>query len=249
MRGRVDRAARQLHDRVPGEGVDLGDPLHGVAPELDAHGLLVVGRMDLDRVAPHAEGATLEGDVVALVLHGDELFQQRVAPALLADRGGHEQLAVQLGIAQAVDGRHARHDDDVLPLHQARRGPQAQPVDVVVDGGVLGDVGVGLRDVRLGLVVVVVRDEELDGALGEEPLQLAVQLGRERLVVRQHEGGAPEVRHHVRHRHRLPRPRHAQEGLVSLTAGEARGELADGARLVSRRRERGHELERHAGET
>src|SRR5438445_1991503 len=36
-------------------------------------------------------------------------------------------------------------------------------------------VGVGLRDVRLGLVVVVVRDEELDGALGEEPLQLVLR--------------------------------------------------------------------------
>ena len=36
------------------------------------------------------------------------------------------------------------------------RGRVAQPLDVLVDRGVLLDVGVGLRDVRLGLVVVVV---------------------------------------------------------------------------------------------
>jgi hypothetical protein len=44
----------------------------------------------------------------------------------------------------------------------------AEPVDVVVPRGVLLDVEVGLRDVRLGLVVVVVRDEVLDGVVGEE---------------------------------------------------------------------------------
>src|SRR2546427_1370034 len=41
----------------------------------------------------------------------------------------------------------------------------------------LRDVRIGLGDVRLGLVVVVIRDEELDGALREERLELAVELG------------------------------------------------------------------------
>ena len=42
-----------------------------------------------------------------------------------------------------------------------------QPVDVVVPRRVLLDVEVGLRDVRLGLVVVVVRDEVLDRVVGK----------------------------------------------------------------------------------
>jgi hypothetical protein len=46
--------------------------------------------------------------------------------------------------------------------------PSAQPVDLVVDRGVLLDVGVARRDVGLGLVVVVVADEVLDGVVGEE---------------------------------------------------------------------------------
>ena len=43
-----------------------------------------------------------------------------------------------------------------------------QSVDVVVPGRVLLDVEVSLRDVGLGLVVVVVGDEVLDGVVGEE---------------------------------------------------------------------------------
>ena len=42
-----------------------------------------------------------------------------------------------------------------------------QPVDVVVPGRVLLDVEVGLRDVRLRLVVVVVGDEVLDRVRGK----------------------------------------------------------------------------------
>ena len=52
------------------------------------------------------------------------------------------------------------------------------------------DVGVGARDVGLGLVVVVVGDEVLDRVVGEEALELAVELGGERLVGREDERGA-----------------------------------------------------------
>ena len=63
--GRIDRRPLQLRDRLAGERVDLADPLDLVAPQLDADGLLLVRGEDLDRVAAHAEGALLEGDVVA----------------------------------------------------------------------------------------------------------------------------------------------------------------------------------------
>ena len=76
---------------------------------------------------------------------------------------------------------------DVAAREQVRRRGVAQPVDVVVPRAVLLDVEVGLRDVRLGLVVVVVRDEVLDRVVGEELAELVAELGGERLVVRDHE--------------------------------------------------------------
>ena len=242
---RIDRRAGQLGDRVSRRRVDLRDALHRVTPEFDADGLLVVRREDLDRVPPHAERAALEGDVVAPVLHGYERLEQLVATALLPDGRGHEAPAVHLRVAQAVDRGHARNDDHVVALHQARRGPQPQPVDVVVDRGVLGDVGVRLGDVRLGLVIVVIGDEELDRVLREESLQLPVQLCGEGLVVGQHQGRAVEVGEDVRHGERLARARDAQQRLIAVAPREALGQLADGARLVPRRRVGGNEVERH----
>ncbi len=72
-------------------------------------------------------------------------------------------------------------------LTSATGGGEAQAVDVLVDRGVFLDVDVALRDVRFGLVVVVVADEVVDGVVREEALELLVELGRERLVVREDE--------------------------------------------------------------
>ena len=67
------------------------------------------------------------------------------------------------------------------------RGRVAQPLDVLVDRGVLLDVGVGLRDVRLGLVVVVVGDEVLHGVVRQHLAQLVGQLRGQRLVRGHHQ--------------------------------------------------------------
>ena len=89
----------------------------------------------------------------------------------------------------------------------------------VVDDRVLLDVRVARRDVRLGLVVVVVADEVLDGVVGEELADLAVELGRERLVRREHQRRPPS-RDDVADREGLPRPGDAEEDLVLVVARE-----------------------------
>jgi hypothetical protein len=86
-----------------------------------------------------------------------------------------------------------------------------EPVDVLVDLGVLLDKGVRARDVRLGLVVVVVGDEVLHGVVREEVGELAGELGRERLVVRDHERGPPDLLDDPGHRVRLARPRDPEQ--------------------------------------
>ena len=85
-------------------------------------------------------------------------------------------------------------DDHVLAADEGAGGGEAEAVDVLVDRRVLLDVDVALRDVGLGLVVVVVADEVVDGVVREEALELLVELGGERLVVGQDERRLAELR-------------------------------------------------------
>ena len=105
----------------------------------------------------------------------------------VADLEPDHPVDVLLRRAEAVDAGHRRDHDHVAAGEQAvgRRVPQ--PLDLVVDRRVLLDVGVRLRDVRLGLVVVVVGDEVLDRVVGQQLAELVGQLGGQRLVRRHHQ--------------------------------------------------------------
>ena len=83
--GGVDGDVLHLVAHLAGQDVEGHDALDGVAEELDPQRLLLVGRVDLDRVAPGPEGAPDEVDVVAGVLQVDEPAQHVALVDLLAD--------------------------------------------------------------------------------------------------------------------------------------------------------------------
>ncbi len=68
--------------------------------------------------------------------------------------------------AESEDARYAGDDDRVAAGDEAAGGAEAKPVEIVVARGVFFDVNVPLRDVGLGLIVVVVADEIFDGVPG-----------------------------------------------------------------------------------
>ena len=98
----------------------------------------------------------------------------------------------------------------------------------VVDDRVLVDVRVGRRDVRLGLVVVVVADEVLDGVLREELAHLAVELGGEGLVGREDQRRLAGLLDDVRDGERLARAGDAEKNLVPFAVAQPAAQLLDG---------------------
>ena len=99
------------------------------------------------------------------------------------------------------------------------------------------DVGVGARHVGFGLVVVVVADEVLDRVVGEEALELAVELGGQRLVGGEDQRRALGLLDDLRHGEGLARAGDAEQHLVALAVRDAVDELGD-RRAAGRRRAR-----------
>src|SRR5213078_2769162 len=149
--------------------------------------------------------------------------------------------------ADAVDARHGSDDDHVAPGDERRGGREPEAGDVVVLGRILLDVEVGLRDVRLGLVVVVVRDEVLDRVVGEELPELVAELRRQRLVVRDHERRLLDLLDDPGHGRGLAGSGRAQQRLVALAGPNAVREHLDRLRLVAGRRIGGRCFERRHG--
>ena len=187
--GREDPQRIDLADHVAGQRVQVVKRFDLVAEVLDAHCEFLIRRDDLHGVPAHPERSPGERHVVAVVLDVNEQSQQSISGHLGADLQLHRPVQVGLWRTQAVDTRHRRDHHHVATGQQCRSGRVPQPLDVVVDRAVLLDVGVGLGDIRLRLVVVVVRDEVLDGVVRQHFSQLVGELRGERLVRRHDQRG------------------------------------------------------------
>ena len=227
----------------PVKRIELGDALDDVAEELDADERLLGRRLELEGVATHPEAGARESLVVALVLEVDQVAEDRVAPILPAGPELQDGRTVVDRRPEAVDARHRGDDDDVAPLEQRVGGGVTEPIDLVVAARVLLDVGVAPGQVRLGLVVVEVADEVLDGVLGKELAELRVQLGGQGLVVGEDERRLVVIGDRPGERGRLAGAGRAEEGLVTDALGQAGAQPLDRRWLVAGRLERGDELE------
>ena len=223
-------------DGRAGDDVDVRDAVDLVAEKLHAHGMVGrIGRKNVDRVAADAEHIAREGDVVALIADIDELAHELLRVTLLTGAQRNDHVGIVDRVAETVDTRHGRDDDHVPPLKQARRGRVAQTLDLIVDGGVLFDERVRVRDVRLRLIVVIVADKILHGVVREKLLELAAQLRRENLVVREHERRPLHTLDDLGHRVRLAGAGHAEQHLLVDAVFQPLHERVDCLGLVARR--------------
>ncbi len=156
-------------------------------------------------------------------------FRRVISPTSQA----HHALAVLFRVAQPVDARDRRHDDDIPAAHQGGRGRQPQALDLLVDLGLFLDVQVVPRHVGLRLVVIVVGDEIRDGVFREELAELGVELRRQGLVVRHDQGRFLQLLDDRGDREGLAGAGRAQQDLVLESALDAVDKLADGFRLVA----------------
>ena len=236
MRVGVDLDEFEIVLLVAGERIELLDIFDGVAEQVHAPGaVFIVRREDVDDVAAHAKGAAGEIGLGALVLQRDEVGDQLPLVDALALLQRKRHRGVGLDRADTVDARHRGHDDDVVALQQRARRRMAHAVDLLVDRGVLFDVGVGARHIGFGLVVVVIADEILHRVVGEETLELAIELRGQRLVRRQDNGGALRRLDHLGHGVGLAGTGDAEQHLGAVVAADALDQFLDRGRLVALR--------------
>ncbi len=101
-------------------------------------------------------------------------------------------------------------------IRQSRRSKsdrvadKPQLVELVIDGRFFFDIKVRGRNVSLGLIIVVIRDEIFHRVVRKEALEFVVKLGRQGFVVRHHNRGPVGLLNHLGHGVGLARSGHAQ---------------------------------------
>ena len=236
VRRREDGQARHPAKDLAGQRVEERQRLDLLVEELHPHGLAIgLRRKDVDHVAPHAERALAQVHLVARVLHVGQPPEQLALVEPVASHQVQHHLEVGLRVPQPVDRGDRGHDERIRSLQQRLGGRESHLLDLLVDRGVLLDVGVRRGDVGLRLVVVVIGNEVLDRVVREILLELAVQLRGQGLVVRKHERRPLQALDHVGNREGLAGARDAQQRLVRKAGLEAVDQAGDRLGLVAGR--------------
>ena len=225
-------------DHLARYDVDLADGVDLVAEKFHADGDFGIGRgKDLHHVPPYAEGGAFEVHIVAGILDADEAGEQLVARHLLPRAERDAEAEELLGRAETVDAGDGGDDDDVVALAQRTGGGVAELIDLVVHREIFFDVSIRLRDIALGLIIIVIGDEIFHAVFGEKGAELVAELGGERFVVRDDERGTPDVLNDVRHRERFAAARDPDKHLRADAVQHALGQFLYRLRLIARGRE------------
>ncbi len=135
----------------------------------------------------------------------------------------------------------------ITSLREIERGRcrQAQAFDLLVDLRLFLDIQVMPRDVRLRLVVVVIRNKVFDRVFWEEFPELGIELRRQGLVVRHDQRGHLQLLDDGRDREGLAGAGRAEQHLVAHLFLDAVHQLGDRFGLVAHGYEWGCKFEFH----
>ena len=180
-----------------------------------------------------------------MVLNIHKLGDDCVHADTLTDLDRNDQTGIVFRRAKAVDTGHGR-DNDNIPARQQGMGSRVpELVDVVVDGRVLFNICVRVRDVRLGLIVVIVRDEVDHSVVGKELFELARKLSGERFIRSHDQRRLSQGLNSLCHREGLARTSHAQQNLIAVSVPHTLHKRLNGFRLRACRVIGRHDLKRH----
>ena len=239
----IDGDVIQHAGRVARDDVYFADAVDLIAEKFHPDRLVVgIDREDLDAVSADAELIALKGQVVALIADLHQFPQQLVEVTGLARPQRDHHVGIVDGVAQTVDAAHGRHHDHVPAFEKTRRRAVAQTFDLVVDGGILFDEGIRMRDVRLRLVVVVIAHKILHSVFREKLPELAAELSGQRLIVRQNKSRPVQALNDVCHGEGLARAGDAEQNLFIDSVFNTGDQRVDCRRLVAHGLIRGMKL-------
>ena len=110
----------------------------------------------------------------------------------------------------------------------------AQALDLIIDGGILFDIGIRVGNICLRLIVVVIGNEVFHSVLRKELPELRAKLRCQRFIMGKNQRGSVAVGDDIRHGKSLAGAGDAKQHLIAQTHFDAAGQLINGLRLISR---------------
>ncbi|MPM64203.1 hypothetical protein SDC9_111089 [bioreactor metagenome] len=118
----------------------------------------------------------------------DELFGYLISVSDHARAQGYDHVVVIDRVAQIINTGNAADNNNVPAFKKGCGSRMAELVYFIVDRGIFFYIGISMRNVGLGLIIIIVGNEILHRVFGKKLLEFAAKLRRQCFVVCQNKG-------------------------------------------------------------
>ena len=154
------------------QGVYLTYTINFISEKLNSKSIFIrINREYLNNVTLDPEFITGKADVVPLVLNFNQFFYKIITVLLHTRSQRNNHASVINRVAEGVNARNAGNNDNVPALGKCRGCRVTKLVYLVIYRRVLFNIGIRRRDIRLGLIIVVIRNKILNCILREKLLE------------------------------------------------------------------------------
>ena len=192
-------------------------------------------RENFDHIPTDTKRTSFKIQIIAVILHFHQGAQDFIPVLLHAGAQGKHHAIVFLGVTQTINTGNAGNNNDILSLHQRRRGGMAQLINFIIDRGILFDIGIRTWYIRFGLIIIIIADEILHRIFGEELLQLVIKLCRKGFIVCNDQGWLLDFLNDICHGKGFAGARNPQQSLEFQALLEALRNFFNRLRLITGR--------------
>ncbi len=208
---RIYGYASDLFNNSPRGRIKTLNGLNTIAPERNPAGNIVVGQVNVHHIPPYTESSSFKIIFVPGIQSVHQSVQQPVEIVSFSCFQGDGVRMEILRIAYSIQTGNAGHDKYVTSAAQ-QRGRSAQPkfFNFIVNAQVFFYIDIRYRQIRLGLVVIIIRDKILDCIFREKTFELRIKLGRKCFIVAYDQRGPLQLFHDIGHGKCFSRTCHPQ---------------------------------------
>ena len=220
--------------QLPCQGIHLGNPVDFVSEKFHPDQIVsALGRINLHTVPSHPETAAAQIHVIPVILYINQ-FPQNLVPFLYhTGPQGYDHIFIFIRAAQAVNTGNTGHYNNILALRKRCRSGQSQFVNLIIDGGILGNIGIRRRHIGFRLIIIVIAHEILHRILREKFLEFAVKLSGKRFIMSNNQGRLLNLLDDVRHGKCLSGTCDTQQGLELVAFLKSGNKLFNSLRLIA----------------
>ena len=171
VRRRKNCHMRALRQHFTGQHVNFQYAVYLIVKHFYTHGFFIVTcRNNFNYITAHTKSTTLKSNVVTVILNFHQFAQNSLTVNNLPRPQRKHHIVIFLRCAQTINARHTGNNNYVTAFKQRAGGRVAQFINLIVNGSVLFNISIALRNIGFRLIIIVVRYKIFNRVIRKERL-------------------------------------------------------------------------------